>query len=123
MSVITGLEEWPMDNQEVRMSKGRLIRVQTGRGQWVKMYEADAVAAGYIKAREPVQNKMVEPVANKEPEPVRVDDFTAIPGVGRAAARALAANGITTFDGLRAAGELDYLTAKVNQAIEDWRGG
>jgi predicted flap endonuclease-1-like 5' DNA nuclease len=125
MSVITNPKEWPVDNQEVRRMKGRLIRVEIGPGQYRMMYQADAERLGLVKAREPVQNKMVEPAENKtvEPEPVRADDFTTISGVGRAAARALAANGITTFNGLRAAGELDYLTAKVNQAIEDWRGG
>lgn len=125
MSVITNPKEWPVDNQEVRRMKGRLIRVEIGPGQYRMMYQADAERLGLVKAREPVQNKMVEPAENKatEPEPARADDFTAIAGVGRAAARALAANGIATFEQLRAAGRFDYLTERVNQAIEAWRNG
>jgi predicted flap endonuclease-1-like 5' DNA nuclease len=124
-------KSFTVDNQEVRMSKGQLIRVQVGPGRFVKMYEADAIAAGYMaapqaKAQPPAQNKMRLPAENKAPElePEEVpepDDFTVIDGVGPATARALAANGITTFAQLRTAGELGYLTATVNAAIEEWR--
>ncbi len=117
------------------MSKGKLIRVQISPGRFVKMYEADAVAKGLIaapqeKAQPPARNKMRLPEQDKAPEPVeepaqeqQADDFTTIPGVGPATARALAASGITTFAQLRDAGTLDYLTAAVNAAIEEWRHG
>lgn len=131
MSVVSSRENWSVDNQEVRMSKGKLIRVEISPGRVVKMYEADAVAAGHIaapqaKAQPPAQNKMRLPAENKAPEAeaepeAPADDFTAIDGVGPATARALAANGITTFAQLRTAGELGYLTATVNAAIEEWR--
>ena len=115
------------------MSKGKLIRVQISEGRVVKMYEADAIAKGYIaapqtKAQSPAQNKMRLPAENKAPElePEEVpepDDFTVIDGVGPATARALAASGITTFAQLAVAGELDYPTAAANAAIEEWRHG
>jgi predicted flap endonuclease-1-like 5' DNA nuclease len=69
---------------------------------------------------------MREPAEDKEPEPEtkpQADDFTAIPGVGQATARALVAHGITTFEALREIGELDYLSEKANQAIHEWREG
>lgn len=113
------------------MSKGKLIRVQISEGRVVKMYEADAIAAGYMaapqaKAQPPAQNKMRLPAENKAPEAeaepeAPADDFTAIDGVGPATARALAANGIRTFAELRDAGALDYLTPAANTAIEEWR--
>ena len=130
------------------MSKGKLIRVELSPGRIVKMYEADAVAQGLIpapeaKAQPPATRQRPKPGdkqrlpqedKDKAPEPVEEpaqpeeqddgrpqDDFTTIPGVGPATARALAASGITTFAQLRTAGELDYLTATVNAAIEEWR--
>jgi predicted flap endonuclease-1-like 5' DNA nuclease len=126
MTVITSKENWPADSQEIRMKKGKLIRVERAPGQIVKMYRADAERLGYIKAQEKPQDKQRLPEQNKAPEPEekpQADDFTVIPGVGPATARALAANGITTFDALRAAGSIDYLTEKANQAIQDWRNG
>jgi predicted flap endonuclease-1-like 5' DNA nuclease len=129
MAVITNPKEWPVDNQEVRVKKGPLVKVEIGPGQFRKMYRSDAERLGLIKAQAPAPNKMQLPAENKAPEPepeqesAPEDDFTAIPGVGKAAARALAAHGVATFDDLRAAGELDYLSEKVNQAIAEWRNG
>jgi len=112
------------------MKKGKLVRVEIAKGQFRKMYEADAIAAGLIKARPPAQNKMQVPAENKSADPApepeerpQADDFTVIPGVGQATARALVAHGIATFDELRDAGKLDYLSEKANQAIQDWRDG
>lgn len=110
------------------MKKGPLIKVQLAPGQYVKMYQADAIAKGLIeppatKMQPPAQNKMRQPEAEKTPEPEPADDFTEIPGVGPATARALAAHGITTFEQLRQAGELDYVTAATMAAIEAWRDG
>jgi predicted flap endonuclease-1-like 5' DNA nuclease len=98
------------------------------------MYEADAIAQGKLpgKAKEAPQNKMRDPAAKQnksapqEPEvesaPVEAaDDFTTIPGIGKGTARALIANGITSFEQLRQAGTLKYLTPKTMQAIEAWR--
>ena len=123
------------------MSKGKLVRVQLQKGQFVKMYEADAIAKGLLppKAKPQAVNKMRTPPANKsvsaEPEQAQperaqpeaesapvADDFTTIPGIGKATARALVANGITTFEQLKAAGKLEYLSPKARQAIEDWFG-
>lgn len=132
MSVITHRETWELDTQEKRMKKGPLVKVEIRPGQYVKMYESDAIAKGLIKARSQPQNKMRAPAANKAsaspesveektPEAPPADDFTAIDGVGPATARALVAHGITTFEQLKGAGELSYLAAKVNEAIAAWR--
>jgi predicted flap endonuclease-1-like 5' DNA nuclease len=122
MAIIFDPKSWPVDNQRTRQQKGRLIRVQIGPDQYRKMYEADAERLGLIKARSKPEDKMIErPADTKAEEPVKADDFTAIPGVGKAAARALVAHGITTFEQLRQAGELDYLSGKINRAIEEWR--
>ena len=111
------------------MNKGPLVKVEIRPGQFVKMYRDDAIAAGHLKAKEPVQNKMQPQPANKmrlpeedkEPDPAPADDFTSIPGVGPATARALVAHGITTFEQLRDAENLDYLTETVKAAIEEWK--
>ncbi len=136
MPVVNEKNLWPRVTQETNMNKGRLVKVQIGKGQFVKMYESDAIEQGKIpgKAKPPAaaQNKMLDPVAaqNKsapqEPEaesapPEPEDDFTTIPGIGKGTARALIANGITSFAQLRQAGELKYLTTKSMQAIESWR--
>lgn len=130
MSIIDSRRNWPIDNQEARLKKGRLIRVEISPGRIVKMYEADAAARGYVvpqveKALPPAQNKMRLPEEDKNAEAGKsqepADDFTTIDGVGPATARALVVNGITTFAQLRAAGKLSFLTASANAAIEEWR--
>lgn len=132
MAIVTDPKTWPVDNQEVRMRKGPLVKVQIGPGQYIKMYREDAIKAGHIKAQPPAQNKMRTPAADKAVEPPEsveektpeappADDFTAIDGVGPATARALVAHGITTFEQLKAAGELSYLAPKANEAIAAWR--
>lgn len=125
------------------MKKGPLVRVELQPGRYAKMYKQDAIEQGLIepdeeeaeqssagkKQRPPSQDKMRRPEKDKgqapEPEdaapPEPTDDFTEIDGVGPATARALAAHGVETFDELREAGELDYLSASVNAAIEEWR--
>jgi predicted flap endonuclease-1-like 5' DNA nuclease len=135
MPVVTEKNLWPRVTQETNMKKGPLVKVQIGKGQYVKMYEADAIAQGKLpsKAKPAPANKMRDPAATQnksvpqEPEaesapPEPADDFTTIPGIGKGTARALVANGITTFEQLRLAGTLKYLTPKTRQAIEDWRG-
>lgn len=120
-------KNWPLDNQQVRAKKGKLIRIERKPGQFVKMYETDAIAQGYIKAKPQAENKMRTPVMNKgEPEAapeekIEADDFTTISGIGKASARALVSHGISTFEQLRAAGNLDYLSTKAQEAVEIWR--
>ena len=116
------------------MKKGPLVKIPIGRGQFVKMYESDAIAKGLLpsKAKPQADNKMRLPTATQNkstPSEMEVesaplaDDFTTIQGVGPATARALVANGITTFEQLRQAGALTYVTARTMQAIEKWRSG
>lgn len=119
MTILTDRETWKVDNQEVRMSKGKLIKVELRPGQFVKMYEADAIAQGLTKAKPQAQNKMIEPEATKAEG--QAEDLTTIPGIGPATVRALAAHGIINFEQLRAAGQIGYLSEKVNLAIEEWR--
>ena len=124
---IVDSKTWPVDNQRVRAQKGQLIRVVKRNGQIVKMYEADAIAQGLIKGKPQAENKMRTPSENKaEPEapaeePPKPDDFSTIPGIGKATARALVAHGVTTFEQLHQAGKLSYLTSKAAEAIEAWR--
>ena len=111
--------------------KGPLVKVQIGQRRWVKMYEADAIAKGYLpaKARPQAENKMRQPAADKDPadkspaavEPVR-DDFRVISGVGKSTVEALHERGIYTFDQLMES-ELDFLPGKVRLAIEAYFGG
>lgn len=126
MTVIDS-KTWPVDNQRVRAQKGKLIRVVKRKGLVVKMYETDAIDQGYIKSKPQAENKMRTPTENKaEPEAEaeetpKADDFSSIPGIGKATARALVAHGITTFEQLRQAGKLGYLTSKAAEAVEAWR--
>jgi predicted flap endonuclease-1-like 5' DNA nuclease len=133
--MIVDSKEWKTINQEVRMNKGKLVNINLGRGRFVKMYEADAIAQGLLKAKPQAPNKMRVPPQNKtapiekqeappeEKPEVKppADDFTTILGVGPATARALVSHNITTFEQLKNAGELAYLTDKVKSAIEKWR--
>jgi predicted flap endonuclease-1-like 5' DNA nuclease len=129
MVVISNPRTWPLDNQQTRAKKGKLVRVQRGRGMFVKMYEADAIAQGLIpgKAKPQAENKMRVPGENKTlsaapaAELPKPDDFTTIPGIGPASARALVAHGITTFEQLREAVSISYLTSKARDSIEAWR--
>jgi len=132
MAVITGKKNWELVTQEKNIKKGPLVKVLIGRGQYVKMYEADAIAKGLLpsKAKPPADNKMRLPTENKSTPPETelentppADDFTTIAGVGPATARALMANGINSFEQLRQAGALGYVTPKTMQAIEAWRSG
>jgi len=132
MAIITDKKNWELVTQEKNMKKGPLVKIPIGRGQFVKMYEADAIAQGKMprKAKPPADNKMrlftatQNKSAHQEPEVESAppaDDFTTIQGVGPATARALVANGITNFEQLRQAGALTYLTPRTMQAIEKWR--
>ncbi|MCJ7529806.1 MAG: helix-hairpin-helix domain-containing protein [Anaerolineales bacterium] len=131
--MIIDTKEWQLINQETRMNKGKLVNIDLGKGRFVKMYEADAIAQGLLKAKPQAPNKMRVPGQNKaapvektEAQPEEkppADDFTTIAGVGPATARALVSHGITTFEQLKAESGLDYLTTKTMQAIEDWRNG
>lgn len=126
MAIVTSSKNWPVDNQEKRMKKGPLVRVEIAPGRVVKMYRADAIEQGYVEAPETKEqprrhDKQRLPEQNKEPEPEpEPDDFTEIDGVGPATARAIVANGITTFDALRAA-NLDFLSGSPLAAVEEWR--
>lgn len=127
--MIVNSKDWQIVNQEARRKKGPLVTIDLGRGRSVKMYEADAIAQGFLKGKPQAENKMLTPPANKAAAPEEkpdapdkpADDFTTIPGVGPATARALAAHGIATFDQLEAAGELAFLSGKAREAIEKWR--
>lgn len=121
------------DNARIRANKGPLIRVEIAPGRFVKMYRADAEAAGHIaptatKAAPPAENKMMPPVENKtvsaantDAEMAEPDDLATIPGIGRASARALTARGITTFAQLRQATSLDFLSPAAQAAVVTWR--
>jgi predicted flap endonuclease-1-like 5' DNA nuclease len=127
MSIILDKKNWAVDNQQVRAKKGKLVRVQIRPGQFVKMYEVDAIAKGYIKGKPQAENKMRLPTENKAvleeapEEKPQADDFTTIPGIGIATARALTTHGITTFEQLKAAGDLPYLTTKGRESVAAWR--
>ena len=136
-------------NEEVRMSKGPLVKVEISPGRTVKMHREDAIRQGLLKAQPAAQNKAQAPAANKAQAPAQnkvgesteapadeygaqadisklpplPDLFKEIPGVGAATARALVARGIRTFEQLRQADldEMDYLSSNVRQAIEAWR--
>jgi predicted flap endonuclease-1-like 5' DNA nuclease len=115
------------DSPAIRATKGKLIKVELEPGRSVKMYEADAIARGLVKSRPAQQNKMMPPAENKAAVPEQPaapaptgDDFTTIPGIGKAAARAINAAGITTFEQLRTA-DLSFLAQRAQEAIEVWR--
>lgn len=116
--------------EEDNVKKGKLVRVELSKGRYVKMYEQDAIAKGLLpgKLRDPGENKMRPVGENKATKPLPelreavapADDFTTIPGIGPASARALAARGITTFAQLRTA-NVAFLSAAAKSAIERWR--
>lgn len=136
-------ESFTKSTPQTRKAKGPLVRVELSPGRYAKMYRADVEAQGLTdkvhpadrdklsrpqtdKTAPPAGDKMAPPQADKAAEttpPPEPDDFATIDGVGKATARALAAHGITTFDQLKAAGPLPYLTATVNEALEEWRRG
>lgn len=127
-----------VDNQRTRQERGPLVHVQIGPGQFRKMYEADAIAAGHIKPAQKSapakENKMLKPVEDKATKPpketknepatavVEPDNFSDIDGVGPATVRALSAAGIETFDQLREASDrLDkILSGRALTAVQSW---
>jgi predicted flap endonuclease-1-like 5' DNA nuclease len=72
--MIIDSKEWQLINQEVRMNKGKLVNIDLGKGRFVKMYEADAIAQGLIKPtgslKPPAAAKLRTPPANKMRKPV-----------------------------------------------------
>lgn len=109
------------------MGKGQLIRVELQPGRFVKMHRQHAIEAGLLNAPQKMrtvktENKMVVPVMNKAEieEPENQDDFSTIPGVGKATIELLHHQGIFTFAQLRAA-DLSGLYYRARQAVEDWR--
>ena len=68
-------ESWNTDSQEARMKKGKLVKVQKGPGQWVKMYEEDARRLGLLpaEAAKPPEAKMRKPSRNKAIAPAAAD--------------------------------------------------
>lgn len=134
MAIIGNRKTWKISNQKTRAQRGPLLRVRHPDGHITHMYEADAIEAGLLPAKAKMKttpaNKMAPAPDDKAPAPAPApveavpDDFTTISGVGRASARSLAAQGITTFSQLRTAdlGRLS-LSKAVVAAIEEWRGG
>lgn len=128
MAIIGDRTTWRMSNQRTRKERGPLVRVTLPSGAMVKMHEADAIEKGYlpggVKAAPLPGNKIAPLPANKSaPAPeVPPEDFSTIPGVGRASARSLVSQGLTTFAGLKTA-DLDALNLapSVKVAIEAWR--
>jgi predicted flap endonuclease-1-like 5' DNA nuclease len=120
-------------DQQRRMEKGPLVRVDLGGGRMVKMYEADAIAGGHLpgkeqpatgtKSRPPREDKSRPPQGDKaDDDEAEVADFAGeITGVGPAAQRALAAAGITTFEQLRTADVERVLSGQALKAVEAWR--
>lgn len=142
--MITDPKTWNKVNQAENQKRGRLITVEKSPGHFVKMYEADALRLGYIKPQPAQGNKMRPAEGNKaeNPSDLIVDgeqsaaeelitsiadeisvDFSAIAGLGPASARALELNGITTFEQLKKATNLDFLPQRAQTAIEKWRTG
>lgn len=134
-------------NQKKRREKGPLVKIQIAPGQFVKMYHADAVAAGHLPpekgdATSLTGEKMLPPTGNKirlpaedkgvsaeTPHPALAgaqsagkDNFTSIPGVGLATARLLTSRGITTFAQLRTA-DVSFLSGAARAGVEQWRAG
>jgi predicted flap endonuclease-1-like 5' DNA nuclease len=139
-------ESFTKSTAQTRREKGPLVRVELGPGRYVKMHRADVEAkeltgkvhpADKDKLKKPAGEKSLPPQGDKvsppqgdkaappesTPEPFMPDDFTAIDGVGKATARALVAHKIMTFEQLKAAGSLDYITPAAMAAIEAWRNG
>lgn len=125
-----------------------MVRVELSPGRFVKMHRADVEGteradavhpADAHKLKRPQGDKALPPAGDKRapaqgdkaenpnsqiPNPNEAaDDFATIAGVGKATARALAAHGIRTFEQLKAAGSLDYITPAAMSAIEAWRNG
>lgn len=138
MAVVSG-KSFVFENQKTRQAKGPLVRVQIG-NRWVKMHEADAIAAGHLAKKEaeptkarPAQADKLRPATGsdkaapeKQTETPPADQvvgqavsFETIDGVGPATARRIVAQGITTYDQLRQA-NLDFLSGPARQAIEAW---
>lgn len=137
MPVVNSRGNWPLITQEERMKRGPLVKVEISPGRYVKMHQEDAIARGLIpsekKKRPAGRDKMRSPGRDKgappQPPPeggqnaATTDDFTVIPGVGPATARALEAHGFSTLEQLREVGELTFLGSAINLAIEEWRSG
>jgi len=129
MPVIRDRSEWPLITDEKNRQRGKLIKVEIAPGRFVKMYESDVKGLKKPpknKKADPGQNKIKKPggdksAAQEQQAEQAEDSFAEIPGVGPATERALKERGILTFDDLREAGELDYLTAGINANIEKWR--
>ena len=127
MPVIQSKSDWSIETQELNMKKGKLVRVQIGPGQFIKVYEADL----RNKAQVPTQNKILksetqnkgaaDPGPEDQPAADPGDDLSSIPGIGKASARVLNEHGIWSFVDLFKAGELDYLSQKINEKIQAWR--
>lgn len=128
MTVLRSSELFELSTPETRRAKGPLVTVQLQPGRFVKMHRQDAIAQGLLqpeeKAQPPTGDKMRPAAKDKAAgigAPTTPDDLTTIPGVGQATARLLQARGINTFDQLRQAATLDFLSAPARQAIEEWR--
>jgi predicted flap endonuclease-1-like 5' DNA nuclease len=102
--------------------KKELVKVDIGRGVYVRMDKQDAIKQGFYKEPvkkqvKPSQNKMITPLETKR---VEKDDFTEIEGVGPATQKALYAAGIYTFDQLADA-DVSFLSTAGQKAIEKFQ--
>lgn len=125
MPVIQSKKNWPLENQESRMKKGKLVRVEISPGRFIKMHEADlsenklAVSDANKIDKSGASNKAASDAAGDPP--IEADDLSSISGVGKASERVLNDHDFYTFKDLAAAGELAFLTPKVNEKIQAWR--
>jgi predicted flap endonuclease-1-like 5' DNA nuclease len=123
-------------------NKGKLVRVEIAPGRFVKMYEADAKQV-QSKMQPQVQNKMVVPTQNKSVSlPVEelsmeideieeegfedvqedVEEFTAIPGIGEAAAKKIIEQGIRNIIQLEQS-NWNFLPKNARKALEEYFNG
>lgn len=137
-----------MNNKE----RGPLIKVQIGPHRYAKMYEADAIKQGLTPKRgklpsdkgstppptltpDPLSARISsgqgrgenDPALSEPPQRVVLprdewEDFTEVPGIGKASCEALHANGIYTYEDLLIA-DVSFLTAKAQKAVEALREG
>jgi predicted flap endonuclease-1-like 5' DNA nuclease len=97
-------------------NRGPLVKVRIGPNRYAKMYQKDAIERGLVKSIKPVENKMILPAENK----ADWEDFTDIPGIGKASNDLLHEHGVHSYEDLLRA-DISYLNGKSKAAVEAWR--